>query len=389
MTDSTEKTENMMNNPYEGLDLLSKLFKHKWFIIITVIVSTAASIVIAFILPKEYKSTVNIVPPKMSHPMMESGASGISSALKSFGMSKLGGEASEGYDLLVILKSRTVVDSVIKAFDLTGHYEIEDSSMQETRLAFEENIDVALEKTGNYTVSVWDEDKNLAAEIANEYVNIVNHLIFKVYREEAETGEEYLKSRIISLDSSIIVVENRLNQLSGKTMMFSPEDQAQSASKALSELKANLMETEVLYELSKNSYGENDPYTLMQKELLNEIRKKVNEAETQPGFVGNFPLKSAAKVGAEYMRLIAEFETLTKVKSFLTPMYEKYKLDMNSVSKMFFVVDAAIPAEKKDRPKRSLIILGGFFGAFIVAAGGVAIAYKISDIKRELSKFNS
>ena len=47
-----------------------------------------------------------------------------------------------------------------------------------------------------------------------------------------------------------------------------------------------------------------------------ELNKKINEAETKPGFAGNFSLDKSGEVGIKYLKLYAQLETFTKVKTF-------------------------------------------------------------------------
>ena len=47
----------------------------------------------------------------------------------------------------------------------------------------------------------------------------------------------------------------------------------------------------------------------MQKQMLDETKKNINEAKKRPGFAGNFALNDASEVGVEYARLLVDFET--------------------------------------------------------------------------------
>ena len=93
------------------------IFRNKWFVILFTIIATGISTGVAFYLPVWYKSTINVVPPK--NPADGDGmGSGISSALKDFGLTKLGGAKGESYSFTVILNSRTVIDSLIRILSL-------------------------------------------------------------------------------------------------------------------------------------------------------------------------------------------------------------------------------------------------------------------------------
>jgi capsule polysaccharide export protein KpsE/RkpR len=179
-------------------------------------------------------------------------------------------------------------------------------------------------------------------------------------------NKAYLEQRISQTDENIRMITDTLQKYSKKHFIFAPQEQASSITKAISELKAELIKQEVTYHMVKNRFGDNDPYTLMQKDLMEDLTKKVNNVQNKPGFAGNFSLRNSLEVGAEFLRLYAELETNIKVKSYLLPMIEEAKLDEVKNTTSLTVVDDAVPADKKAKPKRSLYVLGTAFGTIIL-----------------------
>ena len=164
-------------------------------------------------------------------------------------------------------------------------------------------------------------------------------------------------------------------------------DQASSISSAYADIKAELIQQEIMHELLKNKYGENDPYTQIQKDLIAKIRNKVSEVESKPGFAGNFPLKNATSVGLEYLRLYAEYETFSKVKGFLQPMLEDARLDESRQTMSLVVVDPAVKPDKKSKPKRSIIVLGATFGGFALSILLVLLVNGYYNLKNNYKSF--
>jgi uncharacterized protein involved in exopolysaccharide biosynthesis len=133
-------------------------------------------------------------------------------------------------------------------------------------------------------------------------------------------------------------------------------------------------------------YGENDAYTKMQQNLVNSLSKIVEEAKTRPGFAGNFAMENATEVAIEYMKLQAELETFTKVKSLLLPMLEEAKLQETKNTNSLIIIDKPIPADKKAKPKRSIIVLGFMFGTFILCSIFIVI---LDSYKNFLKKYRA
>ncbi len=389
MNDSPENKDKIIDN-YDGIYFAAILFKHKWFIIITVFVVTAASVIISLNLKNEFKSTVSVVPPKSSASMLESAMGNISSALKDFGLSKIGGAGGgAGYDFQVILDSRSIQDSLIKEFNLIQRYEIDDSLMLYAREELGANLDITYEKEGNYTISVWDTDPDTASIMANYIVELANRKGLELFRMEAKANSEYLSGRMRYTDSMMTIKADSLARFSRENSVYYPEEQARAISGALADLKAKKVESEIYYELFKSNFGENDPYTMFQKKINEELKEQLNEIQDKPGFAGNFTISEAAGVGIEYFRLYAEVETYGKIKALLTPMLEKAKIDETQNSISLFVVDEAIPADKKDRPKRSFIVAGSCLGSFILAIMFVVIKYSVRNFRLKYKEFES
>lgn len=377
------KIEMNDNNEFSSTKVLAAVFRRKWFIIITVIVATAASVVISFSLPLWYKSTTNVVPPKTSDDA-SSISGGISAVMKNVGLTKLGGSGDQSYTYTVILTSRTVTDSMIALYKLDKVYDIPKSKATELREYFLGNVEISYEKDGNYLISVWDKNPQRAAEMANNYVQIANTIAIKLGRDEAQLKIEHITQRIAALNETIQKTNLRLGKFSKEYMMFAPEEQAKSMATALSEVKLQQLKYEMYYDLYKVQYGESDPQTQEMKSLVTATKDKLSQVQTEPGFAGNFALNQSASIGVEFINLYAELEALTKMKAYLMPMLEEAKLDEIKNVRNLYVLDKAIPADKKDKPKRSLIVGGTFLGSFILVIFIIMLLDAIAETKKKL-----
>ncbi|MCX7908021.1 MAG: Wzz/FepE/Etk N-terminal domain-containing protein [Ignavibacteria bacterium] len=363
------------------------LLKNKWLIFSFVFVLTLASVVISLLLPNQYTAKVNAIPPKTSTSSMESLISGLSSTLKDIGLAKLSGKTEGMYSFLVILDSRAVKDSLINKYRFDTVYKIPKTKMTKLRKKFEENLEITLEPEGNYVIYFTDEDPNRAANVANDYVEISNYVAQKIVQTEASFNRKYLEKRISNIDTLISSILDSLQRFSQKNLIFSPEEQAKAISSSYVDLKASKISQEILYELYKSRYGENDPLTFSQRNIMESLARKLSEFENKPGYIGNFPLKSLTKVGGEYLRLYAELETYTKVKSFLLPYLEENRLNEHRQLQYLIVLDKATPPDQKSKPKRSLIVIGTFFGSFLLVTFMILLIDSISGLAREMKEF--
>jgi uncharacterized protein involved in exopolysaccharide biosynthesis len=371
----------------DALHFLALLLRHKLFIIIFTILSMGVAGVVSFMLPNEYVATVSIVPPKTSNSLFEGALSSMSSALKDMGLTKFGGQA-DGYTFMVILQSRTLADSMISKFNLMRRYKIKENIMDYAREKFYENLSINIEKAGNYTVSVWDTNPDTAALMSNTFIALANQKAQELSQMEAQTNRVYLEQRLLSTELFLKNLADSLSVFARKTGIFSPLDQAKAISLSMAELKAKAVESEIYYELFKNTYGANDPYTDFYGQMKTELNDQIGRSTSEKGFAGNFTLNEAAGIGIEYLRIYTEFETQSKVKAMLIPMLEKSRLDEKRNSQNLFVVDEALKPSKKDRPKRSIIIAGSGIGSLVVAILLVILSYNFRNLSRKLKAIN-
>jgi len=391
--------EDIKENPNQGKIVhdmtyfLYVLKKSGAFIIIITLLGAGISIAVSLLLPKWYAASINLVPSLANQETSGAASSAISSTLKEFGLTSLTGQTEGAYSYLVILQSRTVLDSIINLFELDKEYKIPKSNMSDLRKEVQSNIEINYEKEGNYVITVWDKDKNRAADIANSYVNIANGHSMDIFREDTKISKGYFEDRLRIVDSSLTAIGNKMSHFSKSTLMFSPTEQAKAVSLSLSDMKAEQAKYDIFYEYYKKNFGENDPLAISFKKLTEEMDNKIKKIQNEPGFLGNFSLAEATGTAVEYMRLYTDFETMTKVKAFLLPMIEKIKGDEIKSVQNLLVVDKAIPPDKKDKPKRSLIVAGGTLGSFVISILIVFLINYLKELRKELrvldNKFNN
>ncbi|MBM2815928.1 MAG: lipopolysaccharide biosynthesis protein [Ignavibacteria bacterium] len=371
-----------------GMYNLLLLFRFKYWILSIVLIITGLSIILSLYLPNYYTALVNVVPPKSGSTGMEGAMGNITSALREFGMTQVGGK-TEGYSLMAVLKSRSLLDSIIINFDLINVYKIKDSSFEQARLELDDNMEITIEKNGNYTIYITDISPVRAAEIANKTVDYANKIAVELSQRESTQNRKYMEDRLNVIDSTIKALSEILKNISSEKLIFSPLEQARSISTALSELKAKKIENEIYLDLFRQRFGENDYATKLQSRLVEQFTEKLKDAETKPGFAGNFTIKEAAGVGINYLKIYTEIETYSKVKAALMPMFEKMKLDEVRSAENFYFLDKAIPPEKKSKPKRSLIIIGAFVSSLILTILVIFLIDSLKRVKVYYKKFKS
>ena len=126
------------------------------------------------------------------------------------------GDEQQAEQLLQILNSGEIRDSVIQKFDLMAHYEIdEDTKYRRTKLfkEYASKIEFARTQFMSVEINVMDTDPQIAADIANYISFLVDKTKRRVSRSRAEMGLEIVKNEYHSLQGEIQKMEGKITEL--------------------------------------------------------------------------------------------------------------------------------------------------------------------------------
>lgn len=154
------------------LDLLIVLAKHKKRIIGVTLAAALMAVGYALSLPNIYTATAKILPPQS-----QSSASAMLSQLG--GLAGMAGSSlgiKNPNDLYIaMLKSRSLMEKVVKRVDLQKVYKQE--TLNGAMSALEGSTVISSDKGGFITVEVSDKDPQLAANLANIFIEELNKLL--------------------------------------------------------------------------------------------------------------------------------------------------------------------------------------------------------------------
>ncbi len=371
----------------DGYYALTLIARHKYYILGAGVLAMIVSAIVSLQMPNYYTAQVSAVPPRKTNNALDAAVSSVSSTLREFGLSKLGGKHSEGYDLIVLMQSRQVKDTIIKRYNLAQVYDLPDTAAYLIRDEFEANLTVNVEPEGNYTLTVDDPDPKRAAAIANDMIALTNQLSQQLDKRETQVIYKQFENRIASTDREINETRDSLSHYSRESKIFSPLDQVKVAAQALGEMKANIMKQEIVLSYMEQSYGKDDPMSVRQRDVLKEMQNKLSQSESGTGLLGGVSIADAPRAAVPYMHFYSQLEALLKIKAFLAPSFEQVKLDLTKESPSLYVLDEAIAPQKKSRPKRSLIVLGSFAAAAFLGCVLVLIMNQLRVFRQRFASY--
>lgn len=344
----------------------------KWwkFLVINTLILTVLTAIIVFLLPKWYRGTASILPPKDQGLMNIFG--GTSSVLKGLGaLPKLGGlnQNSISYNYFAILKSRSVMEAVVDHFHLFQVYGINDTSMESAVKQLRGNVTFEEQDDDFITIEVLDKDPNRAAAMANYFVEILNQKSIALATQEARGNREFIERRIVLLKDSLAVAEEALKNYQERSgVMVTPEQSSTIA--AIAELYGLKARKEIELAVMQRTVSEDNELLLQAQMELDQIQKKL----------ATFP-----QVGLQTYRLYRDVVTNQKMLEFLLPLYEQARVNEQKDVPVLLVLDKAVPPERKVRPQRVLIILSVGGVSFLFFVGLSILMQGLLDRERESS----
>ncbi len=353
-------------------DYLSVLFKWRKFLIITLLSITVITTVISFLIPKTYKATATVMlPPENSMGLggLSSLLSGAKSAL-SLGAAVFGTVSTNEDVLLGLLYSRNILTQMIHKYNLIDYYSISDSSIDRTIKAFLGDLDFDMNEYGFIEVSVINEDPNISAQMANDFVRIADSLNVVLNTEQARRHRIYIEKRYLQNLDDLQKAEEAFRAFQEKYGVYDVPEQVKVAIQSLGALEVEVIKKQIILAALK----ENFPGQAKQvKDLdiqIKTLKQKLDELYTSKKQTSNsifVRMKDVPKLQMEYVRLYRDLEIQNQILEFIYPMYEQAKIEEQKSQPTILVVDKAVPPDDKYAPKKAFIILFVFFlAAFIL-----------------------
>jgi len=356
-------------------DYWQVISKRKWGIIALCAVMTMGTLVVSFFLPKIYESTATLLPQLESNngvglgALFASGAA--SSAAQSLGISLPGSPATPTDVFTAMLKSRIMADDIIRRFDLMEHYETK--TMHDARGSLEGATRIVVTKEKVIKVAVEDKDPQLASDIANFYVSNLDRLNQTLSVSKARENRKFIEQRVAETQTALVKVEDALKEFQTQNRTVAIEAQSKAMIEATAMIQAQIMAQEVQLQVMGSYLSSNNPEIARVQSSISELRKQLQIMETGKSGKERLPgdrlrpaITSVPTLALEYGRLARDLKVQETLYALLISQYEQAKLTEARDTPTVQVLDPAIPAERKSRPKILLnVLIAGILSLFV------------------------
>ncbi len=356
-------TSTRSNNFWLFLELLAS---RKRLIFSLVIIITLVSVVVSLVLPKWYTATALLLPPKtVSVPF--SNLSDWSEALSLTAGLNLPVRATPSDIYYRMLKSRAVTSRVIETFNLAERYDAD--NYEETYLALMEHANISVSEEGLIQVAVEDKDPNMAADIANSFVDELENVSSEIVSDRIGKTREFLSDRLQQVKSELDSSRAELERFQLKHRAVDFDEQTRLAIERAAALKVNLAEVEFEARFSALTLGKDNVEMVKLNRKREIIQNQLRQLETENPDSSFFSLPVAAipSLRGEYESLYSKVKVAEALYSVLLEQNEQAKVreyeNLPSVS----VLDPALPPSIRSRPQRTQIV-GVSFGLSVILA---------------------
>lgn len=317
------------NKPFFSGTIMLVILKYRKHLVYIGIIAIIAAIVFSspFFIKPMYKSTVILYPTASNSisKVLLSDNRGNTKDILEFG------EDEQTEQMLQVLNSNKIRDRIIDKYNLLDHYNIkEDSKYKMTSLfnQYEDNFTFRRTEYMAVKISVYDEDPQLAADMANDVGELIDSTINYMQKEIARKAFRIVEKEYLSLKREVEAKEDSLT---------------------------------ILRELGVHDYES-------QSEMFNRQLAIEMAQGNNPGMKRlEQKLEILAKYGGPYVSIRDALEHDKKLLSELKAKFEEAKVDATENLPHKFVVSSAYKAERKSYPIRWLIVVITLFSALFLA----------------------
>jgi capsule polysaccharide export protein KpsE/RkpR len=362
------------------------LWEHRHMLSRVTAISFVVSLAIAFLIPKQYKSSASIMPPEQQNSTAMMLAALVSHAGSLGALGNLaglsGGHASA--DLYIdLLHSGTVSEHLIDRFNLQHVYRKRyriDAAKHLARITkISEN-----KKSGIITIQVEDTSRERARELTQGYLDELNQLVLKTNTSAAHRERVFIEERLHSVQIALQDAELKLSQFSSKSSAFDIKEQTRAMVDAGARIEAELLVEQSGLQSLRQIYGDDNirvrqsqaRIANLQREMVNmkgaPVSASADDSSAESTGKGNTelypPLRQLPGLAVSYTDLYRRVKVQETVFELLTQQYEMARIEEAKDVPAVSVIDPPGLAEKKSFPPRLLLTLLLTFLSLAVAS---------------------
>lgn len=379
----------------ETIDIAWLLWNHRTFVAKWVFWGIVLSAVIAFLLPKSYTATAQLMPPDFGStssmiealPALgsgtdasgENGGAGSGAGILGIASKLLG--MSNTSDLIVgIAQSRTIEDDIIQRFGLMKVYS--SGYLEDARRNLEKQTKAKADpETGIISISVEDKDPKRAAAMAQAYVDELNKVLADVNSSSAHRERLFIETRLAEVKSDLDASAKDFSVFASQNTAIDIPEQAKAEVTAAADLQAQLIAAQSMLRGLQQIYTDSNARVRQMQAQVDELQRQLSNIGGKDVKATDGATLSAGELypsirqlpllGVKYLDLYRRNKIDESVFELLSKELEVAKMEEARDVPTVQVLDAPVAPQKKTGPHRLWIIIGGGTFCFLIAAAWI------------------
>lgn len=373
------------------------LWVHRRSLLRAFLVSAPLSVCIAFAIPRQYESVARIMPPdqQMSGATLIAALAGRTGSLGALGGiagGLLGGHATAAL-FVDLLQSGSVSDALVNRFQLQKVYHKRYRVDAAKRLARYTKISDD-KRSGVITIAVTDRDPVRARDLAQAYLDELNHLVTRTNDSSAHQERVFIEQRLKAVTADLERAQTELSEYQSKNNTIDLKEQTRAMVDAGASVQADLVMEESTLNSLRQVYGDDNIRVHEAEARIATLQRELRKAEgagtaadtnsaTNAAATMYPPLRQLPRLAVPYADLYRKVRVQEAVFELLSQQYETARIEEAKDVPAVSVIDAPGVPEKKSYPPRTLIVLLLTCGAVAGTALLVLVRARWEELPRE------
>lgn len=305
---------------------------------------------VSFLMTPTFTAKTQFLPPQQQ----QSSASALIQSLGAMGgLAGAAGIKNPADQYIAFLKTNSIQDGMIGRFELLTRYD--KKFKQDARKELLSNTKFTGGKDGIISIEVDDDNPQMAADMANGYIDELKKLMTRLAVTEAQMRRQFFENKLKETKSDLSKAEVALKStgISSSVLKSSPI----SAVEVVARVRAGIAAQEIKIASMRGYLAETSPDFQQAFKELSAFKDQLRQAEK------NEPVVSKE---IDYIERYRDFKYQETLFELFAKQYELARLDEAREGTVIQVIDVAVAPEKKAKPKKALIavlatIATGFF----------------------------
>jgi len=334
----------------------------------------AIAVLVAFVLPARYTSAVSFIPPSLS------GSSSLASAmlgqipmLAGGAGDLMGGLKNPGDVYAGILDSRTVLDNLVKQFDLLRVYKVKKQSDADKILASFTKVTVD-PKSSIVSLEVTARSPQLAHDLASAYMNELRQTNGRLALSQASQRRLFFQEQLIEEKNNLADAEVALKETEERSGLIAPAGQTATQIRIVAETQAQIAARQVQLAALRQYATEENPEVIRLRSEISNLQDQLGQLQKGGARSGSaIPTSKVPSLELNYIRKERDVKYHETLFEMLARQYESARLDEAREAPVLQVLDSPSYPDTRSAPKRKIIISIGLFLGLIAGCGRVIL----------------